>query len=106
MPGVLQIESLLQLAWIFLGTRFKVVRIDRLKFRRQVVPGDRLDLQVELLEQEGSRCKLRCLALVEEKLAMQGDFTLEKNSESENGAKSAVSGISPGCPGDGTVTKS
>lgn len=88
MPGVLQIESLLQLAWILLGSAFKVCRIDRLKFRRQVVPGDRLDLQVEILEQEGSRCKVRCQALVEEKLAMQGDFTLERYSGS-NGRREA-----------------
>ncbi len=105
MPGVLQIESLLQLAWILLGTSFRVARIDRLKFRRQVVPGDRLDLHVEVLEHEGTRWKVRCQAMVEEKLAMQGDFTLEKNSVHGRAAAAVNSGISPGS-GDGTVTKS
>ncbi|GMU53506.1 MAG: hypothetical protein AMXMBFR33_26520 [Candidatus Xenobia bacterium] len=106
MPGVLQIESLLQLAWIFLGRGFRVVRIERLKFRRQVVPGDRLDLQVELLEREGERYRLRCQALVEEKTAMQGDFTLEAHSNSQTVPVSVGAGLSPGALDGGTVTKS
>lgn len=106
MPGVLQIESLLQLAWIFLGRDFRVVRIDRLKFRRQVVPGDRLDLQVELIEQEGERFRLRCQALVDEKTAMQGDFTLETYSTSQAVPVSVAVGLSSGALDGGTVTKS
>ncbi len=106
MPGVLQIESLLQLAWIFLGRGFRVVRIERLKFRRQVVPGDRLDLQVELLEQVGDRFRLRCQALVEERTAMQGDFTLETHSNFQTTLETAGVGLAAGAFDGGTVTKS
>src|SRR5271156_3140733 len=56
MPGVLQIEALAQLACIALllkdeykGQLGVFTGIDGFKFRHMVVPGDRLDMEVELL---------------------------------------------------------
>ena len=56
MPGVLMIETLAQVATILLmhgregapGARVYFRGVDNAKFRRQVVPGDRLRLEVTL----------------------------------------------------------
>ena len=60
MPGVLMIESLSQVATLLLfhdddpGWRCAWLRgVDRAKFRRQVVPGDRLELEVTLARRRG-----------------------------------------------------
>src|SRR4029453_15851190 len=49
MPAVLMIESLTQVAALLLPTgRISLRGVDNAKFRRQVVPGDRLKLEVTL----------------------------------------------------------
>src|SRR5271155_3266643 len=60
MPGVLMVEALAQLGCLamLLKPEFKDVLgvftgIDGFKFRSMVVPGDRLDLEVELLKMRG-----------------------------------------------------
>ena len=45
--------------------------IDRCKFRRPVVPGDQLRLELEALRQRGVSCKLQGRALVGEELAAE-----------------------------------
>src|SRR5690554_8011947 len=57
MPGVLILEALAQLgAAVVLGSKeYKdklalFTGIDNVRFRRQVIPGDRLDLQVEIIK--------------------------------------------------------
>jgi UDP-N-acetylglucosamine acyltransferase len=67
MPGVLLMESLAQAAglWLLHGsadaTRLEVhlVGIDEAKFRRPVVPGDQLQLEVQVLHRRGSLCRVR-----------------------------------------------
>lgn len=67
MPGVLIMESLAQAAGIWLlheapdpaGLEVHVVGIDGAKFRRPVVPGDRLRLEVELLRRRGGLVRVR-----------------------------------------------
>lgn len=67
MPGVLLMESLAQAAGIWLlktapdprGVEIRVVGIDDAKFRRPVVPGDRLHLEVELVHRRGELCRFR-----------------------------------------------
>lgn len=67
MPGVLILESLAQAAGIWLLNEAKdpsllevhVVGIDGAKFRRQVVPGDRLSIDVRVLRRHGNLCKVR-----------------------------------------------
>ncbi len=67
MPGVLLLESLAQAAGIWLleqaddahALEVHVVGIDDAKFRRPVVPGDRLRLEVSLIHRRGSLCRMR-----------------------------------------------
>jgi UDP-N-acetylglucosamine acyltransferase len=67
MPGVLIMESLAQAAGIWLLKRspdprrveVHVVGIDDAKFRRPVVPGDQLRLEVRVLHQRGGLCRVR-----------------------------------------------
>jgi len=48
--------------------------IDRCKFRRPVVPGDQLRLELEVLRQRGASCKLQGQALVGEELAAEAEI--------------------------------
>lgn len=65
MPGVLLMESLAQAAgiWLLKGApdprevEIQVVGIDDAKFRRPVVPGDRLQLHVRLTHRRGGLCR-------------------------------------------------
>jgi len=67
MPGVLIMESLAQAAGIWLlreaadpaSLEVQVVGIDDAKFRRPVLPGDRLRLEVEVLRRRGGLVRVR-----------------------------------------------
>ena len=67
MPGVLLLESLAQAAGIWLlktapdprQTEIRVVGIDEAKFRRPVVPGDHLRLDVKLVNRRAELCRFR-----------------------------------------------
>ena len=69
MPGVLMIEAFTQVAAILVlqdpdrATQRTFLRgIDRAKFRRQVVPGDRLRLEVKLRGSDGELTEVDCRA--------------------------------------------
>ena len=65
MPGVLMIEALTQVATLLLvgcdreGRQARLRGVDNAKFRRQVVPGDRLELDVRLGRRRGPSCARR-----------------------------------------------
>jgi UDP-N-acetylglucosamine acyltransferase len=67
MPGVLLMEGLAQTAGIWLLqtaadprlTEVHLVGIDEAKFRRPVVPGDQLRLEVRILHRRGALCRVR-----------------------------------------------
>jgi UDP-N-acetylglucosamine acyltransferase len=67
MPGVLILESLAQAAGIFLlkaapdprSVEIRVVGFDEAKFRRPVVPGDQLRLEVQLVHRRGDLVRFR-----------------------------------------------
>ncbi len=73
MPGVLIVESMAQVGGFLLleaveDVQDKVVyfmSMDGVKFRRPVVPGDQLRLEVEMLQFKGKTCKMRGEAFVE-----------------------------------------
>jgi 3-hydroxyacyl-[acyl-carrier-protein] dehydratase len=74
MPGVLILEALAQasglLALMSLGPEEQgkltyLMGIDGARFRRPVVPGDRLELQVEILKQKGPVWKMKGTGLVD-----------------------------------------
>ncbi|MBU6451935.1 MAG: 3-hydroxyacyl-ACP dehydratase FabZ [Cyanobacteria bacterium REEB67] len=82
MPGVLMVEALAQLSCIallsqdqFKGNLGVFTGMDGIKFRTMVVPGDRLDMEVELLKLRGPLGKMRVLAKVDDKIACEGEIT-------------------------------
>lgn len=90
MPGVLIIEAMAQVAGIFAfssGVEGKVVyfmSIEKAKFRRPVVPGDQLRLEIKVLQQRGNVWKFSGAATVDGKLASEADFTaMVTNKETE-----------------------
>ena len=82
MPGVLIIEALAQTAGI-LGNvsserKYKSVyfmSIERAKFRKPVVPGDQLRLEVELVKQKNAVLKFSGIARVDDKVVAEAEFT-------------------------------
>jgi len=82
MPGVLVVEAMAQAAAVCLlvglGDRESKVPyftgIDACKFRRPVVPGDQLRLEVEILNAKLRLCKARGRALVNGNLCAEADI--------------------------------
>ena len=84
MPGVLQLESLAQTGAIFvmssfdepLGDKvFLFTGLNKVKFRRPVVPGDQLILNVYFEKQKMNIWKMRGVAEVDGQVACQGEFS-------------------------------
>ncbi|BCS87316.1 3-hydroxyacyl-ACP dehydratase FabZ [Pseudodesulfovibrio sediminis] len=84
MPGVLQLEALAQTGGIFvmssveeeLGDKvFLFAGINKVKFRRPVVPGDQLVLNVFFERQKMNIWKMRGVAEVDGKVVCQGEFS-------------------------------
>ena len=82
MPGVLIVEAMAQVGGIVLtqlpgmaGSFFAFAGIDKVRFRRPVVPGDQLIMTVELLAFKRNRiAKMQGRGLVDEQLAVQGEM--------------------------------
>ena len=82
MPGVLIVEAMAQVGGIVLtqmpdaeGGLFLFAGIDKVRFRRQVVPGDQLVMTVELLWVKQRRFgKMQARAEVEGQLATEGEL--------------------------------
>lgn len=76
LPGVLVLESLLQLIWVMYAGQggFRLKKVRKLRFRRPVVPGDRLDLEVEVVEEVGGQVHIKAQALVDGSVASQGSI--------------------------------
>jgi UDP-N-acetylglucosamine acyltransferase len=85
MPGVLMIETLTQVATLLLlsasptaraGDRTYLRGVDRAKFRRQVVPGDRLELEVTLGRRRGPIVRAAAVASVAGHVVAEADLVL------------------------------
>ena len=84
MPGVLILEALAQASALMAITTMpedqragKVIyfmAIDGARFRKPVVPGDRLELHCEMLKSKGSIIKVRGEAKVEGQVVAEGEF--------------------------------
>ena len=83
MPGVLVLEALAQIGGIlaYVSEPFDpetsllyFLGIDKAKFRLPVVPGDRLDLEVKVIQHRTNVWKLRGEASVDGTLCAQGDL--------------------------------
>jgi 3-hydroxyacyl-[acyl-carrier-protein] dehydratase len=79
MPGVLLLEALAQAGGVLLlhdmPDRTKKLLyftgIERARFRRPVVPGDQVRLEIEILNLRATFCRLQAKALVDGKLAAE-----------------------------------
>jgi 3-hydroxyacyl-[acyl-carrier-protein] dehydratase len=82
MPGVLIIEAMAQVAGLLafcsganVGKTVYFMSIEKAKFRKPVVPGDQLRLEINVLHQRGNVWKFSGNAIVEEKVAAEAEFT-------------------------------
>lgn len=82
MPGVLQIEALAQVGAVavlhqpaYRGKIAVFARIENVRFRKPVVPGDTLELEVQLVELRGKIGKGHGIARVGQAVVSEGDFT-------------------------------
>ena len=82
MPGVLIVESIAQVGAVMalrqpssLGKIVFFAGIDNVRFRRPVIPGDQLKIEVEVLWFKRGLGKMKGKATVEEELVCEGDFT-------------------------------
>lgn len=82
MPGVLIIEAMAQTGGLLLMDQIpdrekKVVYfmgIDAVKFRKPVLPGDQLRMEVEMLQFRGKVAKMKGIAYVEGKVAAEAEM--------------------------------
>ncbi len=84
MPGVLILEAMAQAGGLMVlpedgtaaGKAFYLVSIDHAKFRRPVVPGDRLEIHVTVTKRRGNFRKLAARVEVEGQLAAEAELML------------------------------
>ena len=82
MPGVLIVEALAQVGCIAIlskeenkGKNALFGGIDKLKFKKQVVPGDRLKLEVKIIKQKSSIGIGEAIATVNGEIVAKGELT-------------------------------
>ncbi len=82
MPGVLIVESLAQTGAVAIlsmeenkGKNALFGGIDKLRFKKQVVPGDTLKLEVKIIKRKGPIGIGQAIATVDGKVAAKGELT-------------------------------
>ena len=82
MPGVLITESLAQAGAVAIlsleenkGKNALFGGIDKMKFKKMVVPGDRLKLEVKIIKRKGPIGIGEAVATVDEKIVAKGELT-------------------------------
>ncbi|MFQ5587431.1 MAG: 3-hydroxyacyl-ACP dehydratase FabZ [Nitrospiria bacterium] len=91
MPGVLIVEAMAQLGGVLAfksakgkeGQMVYFLGIDKAKFRKPVLPGDQLRLEIEVLHQRPPYWKLKGEAYVEDQLVSEAELKamLEKEAQ-------------------------
>lgn len=83
MPGVLQIEAMAQLSIFILKTQEQYkdklglfASIDGAKFKKMVRPGDKLEMESELIKIRGPIAKCKCKGFVDGQLAVEAELTV------------------------------
>lgn len=81
MPGVMIIEIMAQVGGVMIlsveehqGKLAYIGTVDNAKFRRPVVPGDTLEVEVELLRLRGNAGKVKCVARVRGEEAAEAEI--------------------------------
>lgn len=88
-PGVLMVESIAQAAGILAMTSFNkdgfkkpeiffLSRISAVKFRKPVVPGDELIIEVNLIKEMAGSVKVSALGKVKEEIVIEAELMLSK----------------------------
>lgn len=84
MPGVLILEALAQTGGLLAlsgnetainDSLFLFTGLDKVKFRRQVIPGDKLELYCDNMRMKLKICKMTARATVDGKLACEAEIT-------------------------------
>lgn len=82
MPGVLMVEALAQTGAVAIlslpenqGRNALFGGIDKLKFKKQVIPGERLKLEVKIIKKKGPVGIGEAIATVNGKIAVKGELT-------------------------------
>lgn len=81
MPGVLIVEAMAQVAGIMAfksgaeGENVYFMSIEKVKFRKPVVPGDQLRLEVQVIHKRGNVWKFSGNAFVGDQLKSEAEFT-------------------------------
>jgi len=83
MPGVLIIEAMAQAGGVLVvksmseekhGALIYFMSLDKVKFRKPVLPGDQLVLEIKILKQRAKAIKMSGLAFVDEKIMAEAEF--------------------------------
>jgi beta-hydroxyacyl-ACP dehydratase FabZ len=94
MPGVLICEALVQAGGLLAscsreglpaGKGVLLAGLERVRFRRRVIPGDQLRLEVELVHKRRPLWKMKGRALVEGNVAAEAEFLTMEVDRSEMG---------------------
>jgi beta-hydroxyacyl-ACP dehydratase FabZ len=81
MPGVLIIEAMAQVAGVFILSRTKkegfipfFLGIDNARFRKPVVPGDQLLIEITILKMKPKISKVKAVGKVGDKIVAEGEL--------------------------------
>lgn len=81
MPGVLMVEALAQVGAVcilsqeeYKGKLAVFAGVDKLRFKKQVTPGDQLRMEVELISMKKGIGKAKAVATVEDQVAVKGEI--------------------------------
>ena len=90
LPGVLILEAMAQLSGVLAfetkgirpadGTNYLFGGVDKARFRRQVIPGDRLELESKIIAERSMMMKFECAAYVDDALACSALLTIVEQS--------------------------
>ena len=89
-PGVLILEAMAQLSGVLAfetkgvrpadGTNYLFGGVEKARFRRQVIPGDRLDLESTIVAERKIMMKFECAAFVDGEIACCAVLTVVEQS--------------------------
>jgi 3-hydroxyacyl-[acyl-carrier-protein] dehydratase len=86
LPGVMTLEGLVQSAIFLVAESFargrlrcSLEKVDRVRFKKAIVPGDRVDFSVQLAGKEGELWKFKGQARVGEDTAAEANIILKVN---------------------------
>ena len=87
MPGVLVLESMVQVGGLTmlrsenLGELAFLVGVDKVRFRKPVIPGDQLRIVTEVLQFHGTIGKIRARSFVNDEVVAEGEFSIVLSSK-------------------------